>query len=615
MENEQTYFRELQPGATLQNGKYIIEKVLGAGGFGITYYARHTSLDQYYAIKEFFIDGRCVRNTMRNTVNLQGIDPAMYDKYRRKFTEEAQTLAKFDHPNIVKVIDVFEENETSYIVMPFIQGRTLESLVEKNGPIDYVLAVNYIGQIASAVGYVHSRNILHRDIKPDNIMITSDNHAILIDFGSAREFIQDKTQHQTSILTKGYAPIEQYSSNSRKGTYTDIYSLGAVLYFVLTGQKPMDATERLSETMPEPKQLKPRIDEDVNRTILKAMQLKHENRHQTIDEFMGDLLGKRPSAPVTEERIVPDTPKPQFVVSPKPTQTRTVYSSHVPEPENVENKNKLTIVSVCVLVVLVIAAIVWFSSSKNGSNVTTDAPTSTVKTLIEPIPGYQMVWVEGGKFIRGDVSAVPNDDNYTTNSDSIEISGFYMGIHEVSQQVWEQVMGVNNNPSNNDSDNRNPVEDVSFSDVMNFINKANTKYASNLQRKKLYLPTEAEWEYAAGGGKKAKMKMKHSGPIDNSWHKENSRGQTHPVGSLQPNRLGLYDMTGNVSEWCQDYYSDTFYKSSSRRNPVNTINNDYGRVFRGGCYQDGKESDALKITYRDYGMDSNKTIGFRLVLK
>ncbi len=413
MENEQSYFRELQPGMTLQDGKYIIERVLGAGGFGITYYARHTSLDQHYAIKEFFIDGRCVRNTMRHTVNLQGIGPELFEKYRKKFTEEAQTLAKLDHPNIVRVIDVFEENETSYIVMPFIEGKTLESLVEKNGPLDYGLAVNYIGQIASAVGYIHTKNILHRDIKPDNIMITADNHAILIDFGSAREFIQDKTQHQTSILTKGYAPIEQYSSNSRKGTYTDIYSLGAVFYFVLTGQKPMDATERLSETMPEPKQLNPQISEDVNRTILKAMQLKHENRHQTIDEFMKDLLGQKPSAPIKEEKVIPEAPTPQPISSSPSKSQSPQFAS-----EQGGNKKAVLITAVCILVILVIGIIVWLVMPGKDSNL---VASSKVKSPIEPIPGYQMVWVEGGKFIRGDVAADPDDDNYTANTDSVEI--------------------------------------------------------------------------------------------------------------------------------------------------------------------------------------------------
>lgn len=611
MGNEQSYFRELQPGMTLQNGKYVIERVLGAGGFGITYFARHTSLDQHFAIKEFFIDGRCVRNTMHHTVNLQGIEPAMYEKYRKKFTEEAQTLAKLDYPNIVRVIDVFEENETSYIVMPFIEGKTLESIVEKAGPLEHGLAVNYLGQIASAVGYIHSRNILHRDIKPDNIMITADNHAILIDFGSAREFVQDKTQHQTSILTKGYAPIEQYSSNSRKGTYTDIYSLGAVFYYVLTGTKPMDATERLSEAMPEPKQINPQINEDVNRTILKAMQLKHENRHQTIDEFMSDLLGQKPSV-IVEEKVIPsDSPTPQ-------SQTITPHSPKTSlELTEVDNK-KAILIAVCIVAIVAIGIVIWMLVPKgNAASPTTEFTIPKEQSQIEPIPGYPMVWVEGGKFIRGDIAATLDDDNYTTNSDSIEVSGFYIGIYEVNQSVWEQVMGTN--PSFYDSDKRNPVENVSYTNVCRFIDKVNVMYASKMQRKKLALPTEAEWEYAAGGGNKAHRKTIYSGgPLEgNSWFMDNAHNQTHPVGSLQPNRLGLFDMTGNVCELCQDYYSENFYQISTKRNPLNTINADYGHVIRGGSFHDDKESDALKITYRDFQGDtqSNQTVGFRLVLK
>lgn len=608
MENEQSYFRELQPGMTLQDGKYVIDTVIGAGGFGITYYARHTSLDQHYAIKEFFIDGRCVRNTMRHTVNLQGISPDMFEKYKRKFTEEAQTLAKLDHPNIVRVIDVFEENETSYIVMPFIEGKTLESIVEKSGPLEYGLAVNYLGQIASAVGYIHSRNILHRDIKPDNIMITADNHAILIDFGSAREFVQDKTQHQTSILTKGYAPIEQYSSNSRKGTYTDIYSLGAVFYYVLTGTKPMDATERLSETMPEPKQINPQINEDVNRTILKAMQLKHENRHQTIDEFMSDLLGQKSSVLVKEKVLSSNSPS---------TQSQTI-TPHSPKTslELTEGENKKAIlISVCIVAIVAIGIVIWMLVPKgNDVSPTSEFVIPKDRPQIEPIPGYPMVWVEGGKFIRGAMDAHQDDDNYTTNTDSIEISGFYMGKYEVSQYIWGLVMGYN--PSLYDENEQNPVESVSYVDVINFINKANSMFAS-LQHKKLSLPTEAEWEYAAGDGNKARRKVSYSGGhLEGiSWYYDNSNGEPHPIGSLVANRLGIFDMTGNVSEWCLDYYSENFYRTSSKKNPINTINAEYGRVCRGGSFND--DADALKITYRNYldEKESDKTIGFRLVLK
>ena len=291
---------ELQPGTTLNNGKYTIEKKIGEGGFGITYKAVQNGLGRIVCIKEYFPSGRCVRDTRLMTVRLQGMSEDMFEKYRQAFVREAKTLAALHHPNIVEVIDVFDENKTSYMVMPFIEGRSLQSIVEKNGKLSYSEAVNYIAQVTGAVGYIHERHILHRDIKPDNIMITSDYRAILIDFGSAREFQQNKTQAQTSMLTHGYAPTEQYTTNSRKGSYTDIYAIGATLYFVLTGQVPLEAAARMTEKMPEPKELSPDIPEEANRTILKAMQIKAENRHQTVQEFMDDLLNVRPSELVDE---------------------------------------------------------------------------------------------------------------------------------------------------------------------------------------------------------------------------------------------------------------------------------------------------------------------------
>ncbi|GHT39373.1 hypothetical protein FACS189437_02550 [Bacteroidia bacterium] len=298
---ENTSFRELAPGTTLLNGTYTIERTIGAGGFGITYYAKHTGLNSYYVIKEFFLDGHCVRNTQAKTIILQGIDEDAFQKYRQKFIEEAQMLARLDHPNIVKVMNVFDENNTSYMVMPFVEGKTLQQVVEKQGKLNYDMAVNYIAQLADAVGHIHQKDILHRDIKPDNIIITLKNTVVLIDFGSAREFVHDKTQSHTTMLTQGYAPLEQYSSNSRKGAYSDIYAIGATLYFATTGQKPLDATSRTMEILPEPCELNPDISEDANRTIMKAMQMKAENRHQSIQEFMDDLLGTHPSEPIVEK--------------------------------------------------------------------------------------------------------------------------------------------------------------------------------------------------------------------------------------------------------------------------------------------------------------------------
>ena len=291
MENESVIFRELPTGTTLANGKYVIETVLGIGGFGITYKARHATLNQHFAVKEFFINGYCMRNTRHLTVHLHGMQEDMYSKYRQKFIEEAQTLAKLDHPNIVKVLDIFDENETAYIIMPFVHGKTLQSIVEQNGALSYEMGVNYMTQVCEALDYIHQQDILHRDIKPDNIMITPDNRAILIDFGSAREFLHDKLQSHTTILTPGYAPPEQYSTISRKGAYSDIYAVGAVFYFLVTGKKPLDPASRLLQDIEAPKTLMPNLPETANKIILKAMDIKPENRYQNVDELMYELTG------------------------------------------------------------------------------------------------------------------------------------------------------------------------------------------------------------------------------------------------------------------------------------------------------------------------------------
>lgn len=357
--NAQDY-KELQPGTGLFNNKYVIEKKIGEGGFGITYRAVQTGLNRAVCIKEYFLAGRCVRNTQAKTVQLQGADEELFEKYRKAFVKEAQTLAAMHHPGIVEVIDIFDENNTSYMVMPFVEGRSLQSIVEKNGPLTYPEAVNYIGQIANAVGYIHERHILHRDIKPDNIMITADYKAVLIDFGSAREFEEDKEQSHTSMVTHGYAPTEQYTRNSRKGAYTDIYAIGATLYFVLTGQVPMEAAARITETMPEPKQLKPDLPDEANRTIMKAMQLKSQDRHQSIQEFMDDLRNVGGSNEQSSSAQNASTTN----SSTKSTSTSQMQTTQTPSKKK---KSKAALLVICIVGVIVAAATAYFLFG-NGNN-------------------------------------------------------------------------------------------------------------------------------------------------------------------------------------------------------------------------------------------------------
>jgi serine/threonine protein kinase len=307
-----------------------------------------------FAVKEFFINGRCTRNLLTNNVEPQSIDKAMYEKYLQKFIEEARTLASLNHPNIVKVNALFQEKNTAYMVMPYVEGKTLQKMVDAGGKLNYEMAINCIGMIADAVEYIHAR-----DIKPGNIIITPENRAVLIDFGSAREFMQDKTQNHSTTLTPGYAPLERYSIVSRKGSYSDIYSLGATFYFALTGTKLMDAAARTTETMPAPKKMFSDIPDEANHTIMKAMELKPASRYQRVEEFMNDLLNKVPQ------------------VQPKQAKTS---DNQINEQES---KGIISPVFISVSV-FVIAVLVWIivMQIQNNTAPRVETPTSVIK---EPI--------------------------------------------------------------------------------------------------------------------------------------------------------------------------------------------------------------------------------------
>lgn len=288
---------------TILSERYAIERVIGEGGFGITYEARHIQMGTHVAIKEFFIAGKCVRTGDGQTVAFQSIKPELFEKYRKRFHDEARTLFKLNNPHVVHVHDIFDANGTTYIVMDFVTGRTLQALVEEKGPLPYDMAVNYIAQLSEAVAHIHSNHILHRDIKPDNIIITPQNNVVLIDFGSARSFVHDQEQRHTAMITMGYAPIEQYTSTSKKGNYTDVYAVGGVFYFILTGRKPEAATERvLNDELVPPREINSAISDSANYTIMKALKVKPEDRYQNVQDFMSDLLGGV-TAPLDEPEI------------------------------------------------------------------------------------------------------------------------------------------------------------------------------------------------------------------------------------------------------------------------------------------------------------------------
>lgn len=239
----------LKPGYKLH--WYRIIEILGQGGFGITYYARDLNLDRDVAIKEYLPVEMAVREGDYSVHPFSAAYGKQYTWGLDRFIAEARTLAKFDHPNIVRVYSVFEENNTGYMVMRYESGQSLQEKIDLEKTMSESDILKVIMPVLNGLELIHHTGFIHRDIKPDNIYLRQDGSPVLIDFGSARQALGEKTKTLTSLITPGYAPIEQYYSKSdEQGPWTDIYSLGATTYRAITGVAPMDAMER-SRTMLE----------------------------------------------------------------------------------------------------------------------------------------------------------------------------------------------------------------------------------------------------------------------------------------------------------------------------------------------------------------------------
>ena len=294
---------QLDQGAILQKGKYRIERVLGQGGFGITYLASmkiqvQGSLGMIdsevkVAIKEFFMKDLCNRDasTLHVSVPSTG-SKELVEKFLEKFIKEANNIAGLQHPNIIKVLEVFEENSTAYYVMEFIKDFSLKELVNESGTLPETDALEYIRQVASALDYIHQKRINHLDVKPANILLKNNKDAVLIDFGLAKQY--DEAGEQTSStpvgVSSGYAPVEQGKPGGigQFSAPTDIYSLGATLYKLVTGKTPPDASDVVSDGLPE---LPSGISFNTVNAIRKAMEPNRRNRPQSIREFLDILEG------------------------------------------------------------------------------------------------------------------------------------------------------------------------------------------------------------------------------------------------------------------------------------------------------------------------------------
>ena len=291
----------MQPGSILA-GRYLIGRVIGYGGFGVTYIGWDDTLRQRVAIKEYLPSEFATRAVGQTQVTVfSGNKAQQFADGMAKFIDEAKRLVKFQNePGIVRVYDSFEANNTAYIVMEYLDGETLTAYLDREGKVPVEQAIKMLTPVIRSLEAVHKVGIIHRDIAPDNIMLTKDGHVKLIDFGAARYATTSHSRSLTVIIKPGYSPEEQYRSRGDQGPHTDVYALAAVLYRMVTGITPPDALERRAFyenkkkdiLIPVSKNCK--IEKSKENAILNAMNVRIEDRTKTAEDFLKELTSTTP---------------------------------------------------------------------------------------------------------------------------------------------------------------------------------------------------------------------------------------------------------------------------------------------------------------------------------
>ncbi len=576
-----TYFT---PGQQLKKGQYEIIDILGQGGFGVTYLALDHKRKTQVAIKSLnilFLQQR-YRDKYGSTEGFANFLTEEQDK----FNTEAMVLATFNHPHIVNVYpELFQENGLSCMVMEYVKGRNLEQCLRADGVFSESAGLEIIKQIGEALIYIHSCNYLHRDIKPANILLReSDNKAILIDFGLAREVNFAELTSLTNAKTPIFAPPEQFENTSNFTPALDIYALAATFYVIIAVHKPpfipLPSTYLNAKIMLDmnialepPQKYNADISQKVNDAILKGMELDYQKRPQSIEEWFM-LLGikeENQGLPISQNPI--DNHLKIFHFK---TVTTNAYGKIINKYNH--------------------AARYFTEDLGNG-------------VMLE------MVEIPSGTFYMGS----PENETGRTNSEGprhqVTVKSFFIAKYPLTQAQYQSIMGYN--PSHFKGDNR-PVEKVSWDDAVEFCQRLSQNTGKNYK-----LPSEAQWEYACRAGTMTPFYFGQSITpnlvnYDGNYsyaaaQKGEYRQQTTDVGTFPPNAFGLYDMHGNVWEWCEDDWKDNYINAPTNGealiNPVGE-----SKVIRGGAWLYFAGCCRCSMRNQDLHNTRHHYYGFRVLL-
>lgn len=635
MQNDINNQNILPVGTTLKNGQYRIVRHLKSGGFGNTYVVEDTSFHERSAMKEFFIHAKGVNTRSGKSVTVSNpVNEDDFLLYKRKFIHEIQRLRELHNRHVVRIYDDFEENNTAYYVMEFIDGESLTDRLSRTGrAMTEAEVTDVLRQVLNALTEVHGKGFVHADITPNNIMIDKSGNVVLIDFGSTKEVEEGNHRSTLAAMTRtpGYTPQEQLDGDiTRMGPWSDFYALGVTLFRLLTLESPLELKDKEEEAFAP---YQDHISQPMRDLILWMTKPNRRKRPQSVAEilaFVKENFKGRPSAtsrqqekPLNVETKEVKEEEAETAYKEKSSAQEETKFAETKREEKEPEKEESTVIQTnpkrsslkwlyvlgAVAVVGIIAFALW--NNNHPSDYTQLPPEQ--KTIIQHLID-NMVPVEGGTFMMGATKEQGSDAfDDEKPAHQVTLSSFSIGKYEVTQEEWEVVMG--SNPSKFKGTKR-PVECVSWDDCQEFIRKLN-----QMTGKQFRLPTEAEWEYAARGGNKSNgYKYAGTDTIDYvGWYDGNSHSETHPVGQKMANELGLYDMSGNVSEWCQDWYGEYYYGKSSSSNPQGPSSGS-DRVSRGGNWyhdevaREGRVSS--RVSNRGFEVQSLPCIymGFRLAL-
>lgn len=413
--------------------EYRIEEILGHGGFGLTYLGRDIHLAKSVAIKEYLPTDLAVREADNSVVPKSTAAVADFEWGRDRFLDEARALARFQHRNIVQIFRFFEAHGTAYIVMEFADGSPLSDLLARETLAEGEL-LKLVNPLLDGLDTVHRADFLHRDIKPANIIVRKDGAPVLIDFGAARQSIGARSRSVTSIVTPGYAPIEQYSTNGNQGPWTDIYAMGAVLYRAVTGKRPLDASERIFDDplVPAVRAANGRFSRSFLAAIDAALAVRERDRPKSIAAWRAMLM--------SEPKVSQTQPKP--ATKPKPARN-----------ERGINVGPIRIVGAAVVVFMIAGGVYWWLE-RNATNPTPDqAQDRTVARATDPIQGSNFGSKDVPAFNSTPVPDATPDSNRNRDTARIPDPSPHLPpdpapvqepVSDPAVAAWEKVKGVGN---------------------------------------------------------------------------------------------------------------------------------------------------------------------------